>query len=227
VSAKTTVKLLGQLSKFLSSESKQIDKKAEAPSGSPLGRIAFGQERLDKVPFEQDTKVENKLFSKLVAHVENQAMLDSEAVSQIKSMMKKELYPNIFKEPDVDDVYRGMIVTSQWLKKALKIGKGKKIPDKGTLKKSFTYTPKRGWASSWSTAKSVATKFSSKEHSDSSKYKIVMRASVDDNPLTFVDMRKGLYNVSQIDHFKDESEAIGMGKIRVYEVTWVMEDYSY
>lgn len=193
-------------------------KKPEAPEGAPLGYIAFGEKRLDDVPFEPDTPEEKRLLGALDDHVNSNKMIKDEDVVLIKSMMKKGMYPKIFKEPEGVNVYRGFSVSEEYLRKALKLKKGQKLPKKGKLDVTFRFTPWKGKAaSSWTTTLKEAWDFADKGDGE---WSIVMYAVPDENRGKFLDLRGGMYSVKGFENYSKEKEAIGMGTIRVYRVDW-------
>lgn len=201
--------------------SKKPDTNAEAPPTAPLGQFAFAQNRTDKVPFESNTEIENKLFQRLSGYFTENIPIKDEDVETLKAFLKKGLYSPVIHVPNVPVVYRGMNVRREWLSKAIKkptslLGK------KGTLEKSFTFAPKHS-ASSWSESKAVAKKFTKEDDSGSlgdRYYSVVMHASVESNSNKFIACPKGLYKVDAFASFKSEKEALGLGDIKVFKIEW-------
>jgi len=208
--------LKDELVKTFKHNDKNLKKYAEGEKDDPLGYIVFGQDRVgNKAPWEQDTEYERDLYRALSRHINDNKPADGETVSKIKSILKKELYPKMFAEPSTEVVYRGMSVTLEWLKRALKRSK---IDEKGSEEKTFTFTPIRGETSSWTNSKKVTERFTSE---NSHTYAVILHARVEDNPDKFLDLTKGMYkNVGRFAPFNNEKESIGLGKIKVFKIEW-------
>lgn len=187
--------------------------------GPPLGQIAFADERKG-APWEPDTKEEARLAAALSRHVLDNVPLSPGDAEAIRGFLKKGWYGEVFKEPEVDTVYRGMSVPLAWLKKATGMTtaeiRGSKS-GRGTVEARMKYTPRKG-ASSWSTSKTTARDFSVR--GGVAEYGIVMHAAAGDNPGRFVIGKGGLYRVEPLDDYASEKEAVGLGTIRVYKIDW-------
>lgn len=196
-------------------------KDAEAPAGSPMGQFAFASNRLDKVPFESNTEIEEKLFDRLSNYFTNNVPLKPSDVELLQTFLKKDQYSPVIHQPEVSTVYRGMNVRREWLSNVIKkptslLGK------KGSLEKSFTFTPKSA-ASSWSESKLVAKKFTKEDDSGTlgaRYYSIVMHASIEKNRNKFIACPSGLYKVDAFAAYKSEKEALGLGDINVFKIEW-------
>lgn len=196
-------------------------KDAEAPPGSSMGQFAFASNRIDKVPFESNTEIEDKLFERLSDYFTNNVPLKDEDVAALQAFIKKGQYSPVIHQPAVATVYRGMNVRREWLSKVTKkptslLGK------KGSLEKSFTFTPKHA-ASSWSEMRSVAKKFTKEDDSvslGSRYYSIVLHASIEKNSNKFIACPGGLYKVDAFATYKSEKEALGLGDINVFKIEW-------
>lgn len=205
---------------YIKTTNKSIDKFATATGKSPLGKLAFpGSRNNKKLPVEPNTQTENELFNDLVAHFEGSELLDKEKSNLIRKFLQKGNYHDVFKEPKVATLYRGMGVKSTWLAKALKLNV-KELGRKGSLEKSFTFTPNRG-GSSWTSDIKTARNFGhNNATSDFDSYVVIMHANVDKNPSRFIVGPGGLYNVDGFDTHIDEKESIGLGPIKVSKITW-------
>jgi hypothetical protein len=84
-------------------------KDAEAPKDAPLGQIAFGEERVDDVPPEPDTKFEKKVLQSLDRYIGNHLKMkfSSNELSVVQDILASGLYKKIFRSPG-GNVYRGM-----------------------------------------------------------------------------------------------------------------------
>lgn len=212
--AKFVVRQIEKLSKGLS---KFSDAEEEAPADAPLGRFAFPLKRRG-LPPEPDTAEEKKLFQALDAHFNDNLKLNKKAAAQIEDFLAQGLYPQVFSPPEEGEVFRGMGVSKQWLAKALSVSI-KDIPKKGNQEISMTYSPKTGGVSSWTTSKTVSSKFSD----SSDKYNVVsvtLHARVSDNPNKFISGPEHLYKLDYIAQFANEKEVIGLGDIVVYKISW-------
>jgi len=191
-------------------------KKAEAPKTAPLGQIAFAPARA-RVPFEPNTKVEQDLYDSLLDHFHGEHFLNSKQAELMRKILSKGLYASVIHEPTTEVVYRGMVVPKAWLAKALKIKPGK-LSKKGSISKSFTFTPRKGESSSWTTSKRSAENFANQ--AQRGEVAIVLYAEVERNPNRFVAGPGGLYKVKGPDYYSNEKEAVGLGNIKVSKVTW-------
>ena len=208
---------------------KNFEKNAEAEPQDALGSYAFAEER-DDVPFEKDKAIERKLYYALDAHLDGNIPLSTTLTDLIKDSLKKGQYTKLFREPRVGTIYRGMFVREEWLRKALKIGKKEDIPRRGSQDASFTFTPRRGNASSWSSARTSATDFAwgSTPYADEYRgaaYGVILYAAPEDNTGRLLDVKE-LYMVDGLDSYQGEKEVIGIGKIKVFKVEWRLVNES-
>jgi len=197
----------------------ELEVAKEAPKSAPLGRIAFAQHRIDKVPHERNTSCEDELYSDIVAYFRNVKKIDKKAASDIKKCMRKGWYASVFKQPKAMTVYRGMCcVTDEWLKKAL----GKKFDDSNddlwhTVNGQFTFKPIGGVSSSWTTDKNIAYAFTLQYCNGRS---VLMYANTDDNQGSFAMGRGGLYRLDEPQLYSNENEVMGLGNINVCRIDW-------
>lgn len=192
--------------------------KSEGEPGDPLGRIAFAAARKG-MPYEPDTKVEEKLRYALIDHFAGSSLLTPEMARTIRDFMAQGLYPSMFSEPTAEVVYRGMNVEGRgvgWLKK---LAGGKLEGEQGSISVNTKYVPRKG-AASWTTSKRVASDF----FHTGADYHIILHARVADNPGMFVSAERGLYKTDFAARFADEREALGLGTIRVYKIDWFLSD---
>ncbi|NBW06433.1 MAG: hypothetical protein EBR82_00215 [Caulobacteraceae bacterium] len=200
---------------------KEFEKKAEEPPNSILGSFAFAEERED-VPFEKDNAEEKKLYSGIEKHIFDNIPLNDERSKLIKKILDKGQYKKLFREPRGRAVYRGMKVSEAWLKKALKLGKKDTLKRKGRAEASFTFTPRRGDASSWASDHYAAEEFAF-EGSEDGFYGVILHALSEDNAGRLLDF-KNLYDLGDLGEYQHESEVIGFGKIKVYKIEWSSMD---
>lgn len=201
-----------------------IEKKAEAPAGAPLGRIAFAQDRHD-VPSEPNTEEEDDIYDDIFRHVVDNEHFSTFSANKIKKLMSKNLYPNMFKEPVSSPVYRGMAVSTEWLAKALKLNKQalQKLNKGGHVEKNFTFTPYKSEASSsWTDVIKTAKKFAIEGPQE---VPIILHAYVESNKGKFLDLKakngNGIYSLDNIQGYDKEREVIGLGKIKVFKIVWL------
>ena len=143
----------------------------------------------------------------------------------IKNLLKKGWYKEVISEPKGKSVWRGMSVPNEWLRRALggRIGKLK-----GSASVSFTYKPRSGGSSSWTTnvdrARGWGTGYGGRPDDD--LIHITLKADIADNKHCFVSGPPGkgggvgLYGVNRLNYHDDEAEAIGLGDIEVSEIEW-------
>lgn len=208
--------LISKFESYITNIDKNIDKqKTSTTADSPLGKLAFPGARKNKsLPLEPNTNVENELFSDLKQHFEGDVMLSAEKARLVRKFLENGDYDDVFKEPTAKRVSRGMTVKRNWLETAL--NNQEDLKNKGSMEKSFTFTPNRG-GSSWTSDSNVAKKFSSDYEGD---YRVILYADVDKNPKRFISGPSGLYNIQGLDIHDHEDESIGLGPIKVSKVSW-------
>jgi hypothetical protein len=191
----------------------------EAEPSAPLQQWAFADQRKGKVPYEANSKEEQKLYNDLYAHFVNNDPISPAHAKLIQSFLQKGQYASVFREPKQAYVLRGMNVPADYLRKALKLKPGDDLPPKGNKAASFTFTPLSGrGATSWSSTSQGAVKFSNDGGYGS--YAIIMVASVKKNPNKFCMGPGALYNVQGFDEYETEDEVIALGEINVSKVFW-------
>lgn len=213
------VKILNMCMKMVEAKKEndaELEASSEAPPDATLGRIAFATKRKDK-PFEIDTAEESRLYMALRRYFDENIPLSAGDVTQIKELLANGWYSDVFSEPQVTEVYRGMSVTDEWLKK---ITGQETLSDVGEIDMSKTFKPK-GDSSSWSTDSSMAEYFSihPAQRGKGFKRAVVLHANVADNPGSFVSAT-GLYGVEGLDEFTGENEVIGLGPIKIHKISW-------
>jgi hypothetical protein len=209
--------------------------KGAAPPRSPLGKWAFADQR-DSVPPEPNTKKEQALYNAIIKHFMDNPLLPRDECDLIQGFMKKGLYSDVFMEPQVPTVYRGINVT---LEVASSIGLLKWYENSPVNllaynSKTRIINPQSGqWSSSWSTARlgsrddteSVVWNYAAGNTAYGRKgpIGIVYCADVAANPLKFIDCEP-LYELKGVPTVEDEVEAIGMGPIEIKKMYfWKLE----
>jgi hypothetical protein len=139
-------------------------------------------------------------------------------IVKIKDFIVNSKYSKFFKPPAKQNVvWRGMSVSESWIKRALKLTAKQKLPSVGSETSKFVYKPRKGYSSSWSLDRTVADNFSKKGDGE---YEVVIHASPEDNPASFLDLASGFYNLKRIEGFKGEREVLGLGWIRSFKIEW-------
>jgi hypothetical protein len=196
----------------------------EAPPDAPLGRVAFAGDRsdlsstdLDEMP-EPDTEIEWELYGKLMRHFTHATHIGTSAANLIRDLLKRGWYSDVFRAPDVPEVFRGMYIERDWLIKA--VGPQGASP-KGAAQVSFAFEPK-GSGSSWTTDEAVARKFGGFEGGDHREeyVAVLLHARVADHPGQLVVGPEGLYRVKGFAGIPEEREVLALGPIRVHRIEW-------
>jgi hypothetical protein len=186
----------------------------------PLGKYAFPRQRNPKyrVPNERDTKVEIELIRDIQSHFNGAHPLTVDSAELIQSFLKDGLYSDIFKEPSVKQVFRGMVVTQKWLNNVLN---NSSPPNKGVVDMKFSFVPlKDRGGSSWSTSKEFAFSWAEDQTNEEENVAIVLIANVEDNKHKFVIGEDGLYKLEGPASFENQSEAVGLDIIKVTRIEW-------
>jgi hypothetical protein len=200
-------------------------KGGEDPS-APLGRFAFATGRAAgaRVPWEPNTKDESELLARINAYFAQNINIPPEAAAELLDLYQQGLYADILRGPDVEIVYRGMGAGSKWLRKLLGLRAKDPIPPNGTAEVKATYRSSEGAAISWSADRDMAVKFAKqafKNRGDTgAEYTLLLTARVSDNPKVFLAGPGGLYKLKVPSGYKQESEVLALGPVKLYGVEW-------
>lgn len=211
------------------------DMEGAASPRSALGRWAFADQR-DSVPPEPNNAKEQALYDALINHFTDNPLLPRAECNLIQSFMKKGIYSDVFMEPQVPSVYRGINITLEDLK-ALGYSswyKSAPVDQIAASTKPRVVNPTAGgWASSWSTielgtrddSQSIVWNYAAGTTTYGRKgpVGVIYCADIAANPLKFFDCAP-LYEMDGVPTVEDEMEAIGMGPITVRKMyLWKLE----
>ena len=200
-----------------------------APPRSPLGRFAFAEQRPDEfeVP-EPNNPRENALLQTIIEHFVGggATRLTEDDCRLIQGFLKKGMYSDVFIEPSVASVYRGMTVDESFVK-----GLGVRMSSYQSMTPggiaalaNKTIRPLPGkFASSWTTtplgsrddSDNMAWAFASGQTSygyQGGNVGVVLCADIAANPGQFFDAEP-LYRLEGMPGVEEEAEAVGMGTI--------------
>ena len=204
-------------------------KDAEAPKDAPLGQIAFGEERVDDVPPEPDTKFEKKMLQSLDRYIGNHLKMkfSSNELAAVQDILASGMYKKIFRSPG-GNVYRGMSLSSnqfeeQFPELAEEVYADLKKPYKKDHKIKGVYTSSRGdQISSWSSDESVAETFARDsefrikgEGEELPPVNVIYTAKASDNGGRLFDL-SNLYSLVKTANSSlrsNEAESLGFGPI--------------
>jgi hypothetical protein len=199
----------------------KIEKKAEGPPDGPLGQIVFGEDRVDDVPYEKNTELEQELYIMLQTHVRDNEGLDPKAIEIIKDLMDKNLYRKIFKAPKQKKIYRGASLSVEALRKLLKLEPGEALPKKGKKNVSFNITARKGLATSWTLDAALAMDIFGRENVDPGRpFAVRLTAQTDDNKGNLVDIRAFYSKIGDFIDFEQEDEVMAFGTCKGSTVEW-------
>lgn len=202
-------------------------KKAEGPKDGPLGQIAFGEERVDNVPPEPDTRLEKDLLQSIDYYIGNHLRMQFEPdqVETIRSVIRAGDYKKIF-VPASGKVYRGLVMSKRdFLKMYPQLEKKLEAAAQSrnalNVKINDTLVPRRAdGASSWTTDMSVAREFGSSSRGEGS-VAVVYTADAEKNTGSLFDL-SNLYRLVRIPNAtrrQNESEVLGFGPIKFSHIT--------
>jgi len=167
---------------------------------------------------ESNTPEENAAFDALHNLVNKNIPISREDATNLKAALSSGQYDAV-QPPQEMFVYRGMSVTEDWLRTALKLGTDEPLEPEGSADGSFTFTPRKGESSSWSLSSHRAGDFAIISSMARQPYAIIMTAPVDpENMLTGPD---GFYAVETLDAHDDEDEVICFGPVSVATIEWM------
>lgn len=221
---------LGALKEGFVEQDAKLKKKVkpEVPKGSlskaPFQSYIFADQRKGKVPREPNSQHENDVLTMLKSHFNSNKSMDTAVSDELKLMLKKGWYEKILHEPKQAFIFRGMTVQSSWLKNALNWDEDKMLSKSGSKTASFTFTPRQGGSTAWSPDTKVAKDFSG---SGDGEYNVILVAKRVNNQNTFLMGPGGLDQVSGLDEFPDEKEAVALGSVRVSKIFWKLAIYGH
>ena len=210
---------------------------AAASPRSALGRYAFAEQRpedFEEEP-EPNNERENALMSSIIEHFVGggATRLTEDDCRLIQGFLKKGMYSDVFVEPSVASVYRGMTVDESFVKSLgiIMSDRDPRVPSYQNMKpggiaavKNKKIRPLPGkFASSWTTtdlgtrddSSNMAGAFASGQTSygyQGGNVGIVLCADIAANPGQFFDAEP-LYRLEGMPGVEEEAEAVGMGTI--------------
>ena len=150
--------------------------------------------------------------------------------NEIRALISQGMYSDILKATDADEVYRGILVSQEWLSNVLQSIQGDKIiPSKGSISGvAIAYKPFEGrHVSSWSTSMERAWEFADSPagwtgDSDSILYAVVLSAKVtSDYRNSFIACDDGLYRLKDPAEFSREHEVlVFLNNVKVHKIDW-------
>ena len=215
----------------------------------PLGKIAFSFDHSDDEISgkERDTEYEKWLAKQLENHFFSDKPLKTNVTDAIKNFIDKGLYPEAFQRYQKGDVYMGFRAPVRYFEERFgplpKKPKWYRAPIDYMLnraKKSFednpeapSYIPRqkettqmslfpdlnKRAGSSWTTSSKVANRFRQALEGEVS---IILVADSGDPSNYFIDAEP-LYSYDFAMDYDHESEVVGVGDIKIKELTWFYE----
>lgn len=198
-----------------------------------LGKVAFGGERKDKVPFEEDTPTESKLLQSIVNYLDGTKQLSGGEVGAIKSWLSSGEYSDIFVKPSEGTVFRSVSMSPEDVADVTGVSKERIVGGDSLARNTkmgkemidFVVQPRGGLITSWSTSLSAALHFgrtSRNKYGGEGDIIVVYEAATGDNDGSMLDL-DAIYNKVDhplmIDRFK-EREVWGLGPIKCNRVRW-------
>lgn len=204
---------------------------AKAPPGAPLGRIAFSPERKQrdpKIPFEANTKIEERLRDALIGFIGSNIDIDPSSSELVQQLLANGHYDDIIIKTSGKTIYRGMLVNRKGFSKLVghsaeeirsMIGSSE-----GTFDINLNFKPIKdsGW-SSWSDHRDVAVKFA-KLDDDPDFVCVILHADADEN--TFFDFSELYDNLPGVYSLKSEREHVGIGNVKVHKIELINCGYE-
>lgn len=204
----------------------------QAPAKRPLGNIAFAELRADLYDddYEQNTEIEDILQDELMQHFGVNKPMSPESAELLQNMLAKgwpKDYYKIFKAPSNTKIaFRGVRLPPAWFVK--NIGSDWKAQfkkGKGSVELNTTFGSGNKPVASWTTDRSVATRFSA-VRSDKKGVGVILHAKVSDNQNKFLDAKPMYKNVPEFSLYDYEAELLGIGDINIYKVELNTEPFT-
>lgn len=167
---------------------------------------------------EPDTPEENAAFDALHDLVRKNVPLAQSDASNLKAALQSGQYDAV-QPPSEMFVYRGMSVSDEWLRTALKLPAGATLDREGSADGSFTFTPRKGESTSWTLNQGRAEDFAFASITSKLQYAVMMTAPVD--PENMLAGPGGFYAVETLDAFPEEEEVVCIGPVAVATIEWM------
>jgi hypothetical protein len=201
------------------SESIDAERWARAPEGSPLGRIAFADQRAE-VPrgLEPNTEFERKMFDELYEFVGANIDVSPEVAKALRNFLEGGLYDDVLFHSKAPTHYRMMEMTSRQLQELLGVGPDELPTEQASsVRTSKMFEPRKASGlSSWTNDHSVAMEMVEESLDMGEEWCVILVAQSGQNPQRFLDLRK-MYDVLQ-SHHAYQRECVALGPVRVSEI---------
>tara|TARA_R110002124_G_scaffold13954_1_gene63071 strand:+ start:110 stop:817 length:708 start_codon:yes stop_codon:yes gene_type:complete len=200
----------------------------------PLGKYVWPKDSLLVDP-EKEKEINTALEDKLKDSVEDHfkgTLLNRNSVADLKYLINKDLYPKIFKRHTKGEVYRGIYVTREWMKKTFgDTGEFETLHkesdpemvevDYSTIIPLIQDRIVSSWTTQFDSAKSFAkAPLASQSSSGYGKnISLVLVADASDPLNYFIDMDP-FYDYKFGKNFVIESEVVGVGAIKTTKLMW-------
>lgn len=228
--------------KQLKEDQQSIKAPTQAPNTAIFGNYAFPRERSRKslpederetdLPQEEDTQEEIETRNAIFKHMSpDNTPLDPKYTGIIKNILNSRFYKKVFRHPEGVEIYRGMSITTERLKKYLGLSETEKLPDiQG--EKDITHVIKSrlgpDFGSSWTINFDEAKDFGNKHANQEQPWNIVFVAAPGEEKKFLAvypkegDKKSGMYRI--VGGFDNEDEAISLGPIKVSKIYWWAPD---
>lgn len=200
-----------------------------------LGKVAFGGERKDEVPFEDDTPSEAQLLQSVLSYLDDAKQLKANEIDAIKGWLSSGEYSDMFVSPQSGTIYRAVSmsydrmskVTGLSPKEIAEASKGVNVK-RGAAEASYTVVSRGGGVTSWTSELNTALYFGRAESNKAKSTEktetviVVFEANTEDNFGNLLDITP-IYR--KVDHplmakRSMEKEVWGLGPIKCNRVRW-------
>ena len=201
----------------------------------PLGKHVWPKDAIDPDPEKEkeiNTALEDKLKDSIEDHFKGFPLLNRKSVADLKYLIDKDLYPKIFKRHTEGEVYRGIYVTREWMKKTFgdtgEFERLHKESDPEMVEAVYhTIVPllEDRMVSSWTTQLDSAKSFAKAPLASQTSYgygkniSLVLVAAADNPRNYFIDMDP-FYDYKFGKNFVIEAEVVGVGAIETEKLMW-------
>ena len=201
----------------------------------PLGKYVWPKDSLLADPEKEkeiNTALEDKLKGSIEDHFKGFPLLNRKSVADLKYLIDKDLYPKIFKRHAKGEIYRGIYVTREWMKKTFgdtgEFETLHKESDPEMVEVAYsTIIPltEDRIVSSWTTQFDSAKSFAKAPSTSKSSFgygkniSLVLVADASDPLNYFIDMDP-FYDYKFGKKYVIESEVVGVGAIKTTKLMW-------
>jgi len=212
--------LLNQVHKNITAKIENDELEYNPPD--KLGKYAFPLTRYNELPYESNTKIEDRMERELEDHFSGDRTISAKTAEHMIDLKSRGQYKDIFNDTDASVIYRGMAIPFNGLLKlfdkkfAVNVLK-KALHEDSYFEKSLTYKPRK-IASSWTTEYAQALNFADQAVGMINSpliFYVILHADPMKNRSHKFAGEGGLYKLTFTDRYQSEYEVMCIGDVKI------------